>query len=76
MSTSFWEYSWLIVCSVPSSGLAGWVGVSKDFAFTTGKRIGPPDTLTVHCVSLVRGWNCTSKVAVEVTNDYSDSTPS
>lgn len=61
--------SWMHVC-VPLSGLAGKIGVSQAFAFTRGRHTGPPDTPTVLCVSLQRGWNCTSKVAVEVTYDY------
>lgn len=36
---------------------------------------GPPDTPTVHCVSLQRGSNCTSKVVVEWIYDYFDPTP-
>lgn len=59
----------MCVC-VPSSGLAGWVGVSQAFAFTRGRQPRPPDTPSVLCMSLLRGWNCTSKVAVEVTYDY------
>lgn len=65
-----WYMSVLGECVfLPSSGLDGRVGVGQFVAYTQGKQNRPPDTPTVLCASLQRGWNCTSKVAVEVACD-------